>query len=93
MNKSTVGVNEQWYQFIYNNDGLDSGSEGGKSRFSLHSKISRKSYVSRISQMKIMKKMGQKFKNPREKLKELIGEIDICRFIRINWLLAPIINA
>ena len=43
--------------------------------------------------MKLMNKIGQKFKNPQHKLQELVNEIDICRFIRINWLLAPIINA
>jgi len=32
-------------------------------------------------------------KKPIERLHELLANIDICRFIRINWLLSPMINA
>ena len=32
-------------------------------------------------------------KKPIERLHELLASIDICRFIRINWLLSPMINA
>jgi len=32
-------------------------------------------------------------KTPLQLLNELIESIDICRFIRINWLLAPMINS
>jgi hypothetical protein len=32
-------------------------------------------------------------KKPIERLNELLVNIDICRFIRINWLLSPMINA
>ena len=60
LNKSNNGVNDQWYQFIYNdqnnlNDSLNE-SEGKKSdvsRFTLQSKLSnaKKSNFSRLSQM------------------------------------------
>ena len=31
--------------------------------------------------------------NPIEKLNELLDKLDICRFIRISWLLSPMVNA
>jgi hypothetical protein len=102
MNKSSNGINDQWYQFIYNTDILnDSESEdgksiGGRSRFSLHSKISDKSYASKLAllqKIKVRTTQDSKLKNPLERLRELVDGIDICRFIRINWFLLPIINS
>ena len=32
-------------------------------------------------------------KKPIERLSELMDKVDICRLIRINWLLSPMINS
>lgn len=131
-NKSTNRINDQWYQFIYNNDLLndtesdayisDNKSQGNISKFTLHSKLSNaaKSNISRISQLQnqylqqnktlndasnILQKQKatqnaqakknerQQRKKPLQLLQDLIESIDICRFIRINWLLAPMIDS
>lgn len=115
-------MNDQWYQYLYNNDDdllndsdsdedlsqLDGKSQGAISRFTLRSRLSNAAdshNISRLShlQSKAILSTAKKvrssennvvkvMKSPIEKLRELIDNVDLCRFLRVIWLLTPMMN-
>lgn len=80
----------------------DDQSAGGVSRFTLASRLSNanKSNLSQISkiQNKVVNSVRRSSvlnhsKSPLERLKELTDSIDLCSFLRVNWLMSPMINS
>lgn len=99
-------MNDQWYQFIYNDHQLNDSGCSGTSKFTLRSKFSKRSNMSQLSQLQnhlLFSKSEKKAdpgaaarattpQSPLAKLRHLIDNLDIFKFIRVSWLLSPMIN-